>query len=107
MLLDLFKAFDYIVSSQMSAFSKDLFSFIHAQHILSYHLIKLPRSEWDIFFAIGIFNFLLCEKLVYIPQRHSHGGQGGGDLARKCLLYVQDALSIYLLCVQEVVTQFI
>ena len=41
MLFDLFKAFDYIESSRKSGIftQKDPFSFMRAQHVMSYHLI--------------------------------------------------------------------
>ena len=41
MVFDFFKAFDYIESSHKSGIftRKDLFSFMRAQHVVSYHLI--------------------------------------------------------------------
>jgi len=43
-LFDLFKAFDKFESGHKSDIfiRKDLFSFMRAQHVMSYHLIKLP-----------------------------------------------------------------
>ena len=39
-VFELVQAFDKIVKSQKSDFFRsDLFSFIHVQHVLSYHLI--------------------------------------------------------------------
>ena len=53
LLFDPFKAFDYIESSLKSGIftRKDRFSFMRAQHVMSYHLIKAPWKKPCILFA--------------------------------------------------------
>ena len=57
MLLDLFKAFDDIESSNKSGIftRKDPFSFMRAQHVMSYHLIYVP---WPIYTNIATQLFI-------------------------------------------------